>query len=59
MSETNQSNTTNLEPQVLDVIKSEIGIEIGESSQSVDIINKLKVRKNQVPIRPLTEGKLE
>ena len=41
------------------VIKSEIGIEIGESSQSADIIYKLKVRKNQVPIRPLTEGKLE
>src|SRR5919198_4644161 len=41
-----------------DVIKTEIGIEIGESSQSADIINKLKVRKNQVPIRPLTEGKL-
>ena len=59
MSETNQSNTTNLEPQVLDVIKSEIGIEIEESSQSADIFNKLKVRKNRVPIRPLTEGKLE
>jgi hypothetical protein len=42
-----------------DVIKSEIGIEIAESSQSADIFNKLKVRKDQVPIRPLTEGKLE
>ena len=44
-----------------DVIKSEIGIEIAEqeSPQSVDIFNKLKVRKDQVPIRPLTEGKLE
>ena len=43
-----------------DVIKSEIGIEIEEeSSQSADIFNKLKVRKNRVPIRPLTEGKLE
>ena len=42
-----------------DVIKSEIGIEIDESPQSADIFNKLKVRKNQVPIRPLTAGKLE
>src|SRR5690242_4267432 len=44
-----------------DVIKSEIGIEIAESSQenSADIFNKLKLRKDQVPIRPLTEGKLE
>src|SRR5919197_282764 len=39
-----------------DVIKSEIGIEIKEeSSQSADIFNKLKVRKDQIPIRPLTE----
>jgi hypothetical protein len=44
-----------------DVIKSEIGIELAESSQenSADIFNKLKLRKDQVPIRPLTEGKLE
>ena len=44
-----------------DVIKREIGIEIAESSQenSADIFNKLKVRKDQVPIKPLTEGKLE
>jgi hypothetical protein len=44
-----------------DVIKSEIGIEMAESSQenSADIFNKLKLRKDQVPIRPLTEGKLE
>jgi hypothetical protein len=43
-----------------DVIKQEIGIEIEESSQSAaDIFNKLKVRKDQIPIRPLTEGKLE
>jgi hypothetical protein len=45
-----------------DVIKNEIGIEIiddDESQQSVDIFNKLKVRKDKVPIRPLTEGKLE
>ena len=45
-----------------DVIRSEMGIEIAEESplqQSADIFNKLKVRKEQVPIRPLTEGKLE
>jgi len=44
-----------------DVIKNEIGVEITEekSPQSADIFNKLKVRKDKVPIRPLTEGKLE
>jgi hypothetical protein len=43
-----------------DVIKNEIGIEIEEKSpESADIFDKLKVRKDQVPIRPLTEGKLE
>ena len=43
-----------------DVIKNEIGIEIEEESpQSTDIFNKLEIRKDQVPIRPLTEGKLE
>ncbi|HZC21485.1 MAG TPA: hypothetical protein VE223_07550, partial [Nitrososphaeraceae archaeon] len=42
-----------------DVIKSEIGIEIEESLQSADIFNKLRVRKDKVPIRPLMEGKLE
>jgi hypothetical protein len=48
-----------------DVIKSEIGIELDEDektsqqSSSADIFNKLKLRKEQAPIRPLTEGKLE
>jgi hypothetical protein len=45
-----------------DVIKRDIGIEIveeDETQQSADIFNKLKLRKDQVPIRPLTEGKLE
>jgi hypothetical protein len=45
-----------------DVIKKDIGIEIieeDETQQSADIFNKLKVRKYQIPIRPLTEGKLE
>jgi hypothetical protein len=42
-----------------DVINDEIGIEIKEESQqssSADIFNKLKLRKDQVPIKPLTEG---
>jgi hypothetical protein len=43
-----------------DVIKNEMGIEIDEEpSKSADIFDKLKVRKDKVPIRPLTEGKLE
>jgi hypothetical protein len=47
-----------------DVIKNEIGVEIQEIDQShdalqADIFNKLKVRNDQVPIRPLTEGKIE
>ena len=42
-----------------DAIKRETGIEIEESSQSADIFNKLRVRKDKVPIRPLIEGKLE
>jgi hypothetical protein len=44
-----------------DIVKNEIGIEIEEeeSPQSADIFNKLKLRKDQVPIRPLIEGKLE
>jgi hypothetical protein len=44
------------------VIKKDIGIEIveeDETQQSADIFNKLKLRREQVPIRPLTEGKLE
>lgn len=50
--------------RIWDVIKGEIGVEIEEIDQShdslqADIFNKLKVRKDQVPIRPLTEGKLE
>jgi hypothetical protein len=45
-----------------DVIKRDIGIEIfdeDETRQSADIFNKLNLRREQVPIRPLTEGKLE
>src|SRR5919199_2047751 len=45
-----------------DVIKRDIGIDIveeDETQQSADIFNKLKLKREQVPIRPLTEGKLE
>ncbi|HET7391118.1 MAG TPA: hypothetical protein VFJ51_09875 [Nitrososphaeraceae archaeon] len=45
-----------------DIIKHDIGIEISdeeETQQSADIFTKLKVRKDQVPIKPLIEGKLE
>jgi hypothetical protein len=45
-----------------DVIKRDIGIDIveeDETQQSADIFNKLKLRRYQVPIRPLIEGKLE
>ncbi|MBV9176314.1 MAG: hypothetical protein JO297_04695 [Nitrososphaeraceae archaeon] len=42
-----------------DAIKNDIGIEIEESLQSAYIFNKLKVIKDQVPIKPLMEGKLE
>jgi hypothetical protein len=37
----------------------DIGIDIIEETQpsTADIFNKLKVRKEQVPIRPLTQGK--
>ena len=45
-----------------DAIKKDIGIEIKEepeTSTSADIFSKLKVRKEQVPVRPITEGKLE
>ena len=45
-----------------DAIKKDIGIEIKdepETSTSADIFSKLKVRREQVPVRPITEGKLE
>ena len=40
-------------------IKKDIGIEIREESNSRDIFSKLKVRREQVPVRPIIEGKLE
>lgn len=45
-----------------DVIRKEIGVEINdedETQQSADIFTKLKVQRDQVPIKPLIEGKLE
>jgi hypothetical protein len=54
-----------------DVIKSEIGIELEveeannddnyktQQQFAADIFNKLKLRKDKIPIRPLIEGKLE
>jgi N-acetylmuramoyl-L-alanine amidase CwlA len=48
-----------------DVIKNEIGVEINydrngtTESSSADIFAKLKVRKDQIPTRPLIEGILE
>ena len=42
-----------------DVVKSEMGIDMKEEQSSADIFNKLKLRREQVPIKPLTEGKLE
>ena len=45
-----------------DAIKKDIGIEIKEepeTSTSADIFSKLKVRKEEVPVEPITEGKLE
>jgi hypothetical protein len=36
-----------------------MGIDMKEEQSSADIFNKLKLRREQVPIKPLTEGKLE
>jgi hypothetical protein len=40
-------------------VKSEMGIDMKEEQSSADIFNKLELRRDQVPIKPLTEGKLE
>jgi hypothetical protein len=42
-----------------DMIKKEVGIEIKEKPSLVDIFSKLKVRKEQVLLRPIIRGKLE
>src|SRR5438874_1793601 len=41
-----------------DAIKRDLGIDIKENKSS-NIFDKLKVRKEEIPIKPLTEGKLE
>ena len=41
-----------------DAIKRDLGIDI-EEEESSNIFDKLKVRKEEIPIKPLTEGKLE
>jgi hypothetical protein len=42
-----------------DTIKKDIGIEIKEESDSADIFSKLRVRKEQTPVKPIIEGELE
>jgi hypothetical protein len=51
-----------------DIIKQEIGLDIetedeggdkGNISSSADIFTKLKIRKEQVPIKPIIEGKFQ
>jgi hypothetical protein len=43
-----------------DVVKSEIGIEIEEErNQGSDIFTELKLQRDNTPIKPLIEGKLE
>jgi hypothetical protein len=47
-----------------DVIKQEIGLDIEteegkENFSSADIFTKLKIRKEQVPIKPIIEGKFQ
>ena len=42
-----------------DAIRKDLGIELGEEPNSTDIFSKLKVRKEQIPVRPIVEGKLE
>src|ERR1044071_6799861 len=42
-----------------DMVKSEMGIDMKVEQSSADIFNKLKLRREQVPTKQLTEGKLE
>jgi hypothetical protein len=46
-----------------DAISRELGLDMGEEKEgkkkSTSIFNKLNIRKGEVPIRALTEGKLE
>jgi pyrrolidone-carboxylate peptidase len=45
-----------------DTLTQELGITVedeGENDNSTDIFTRLKIRKDQVPIKPLMQGKLE
>jgi hypothetical protein len=42
-----------------DTIREELGIDIEESPNSQDIFKELNIEKDNVPIKPLVEGKLE
>jgi hypothetical protein len=45
-----------------DILTQELGITVeneNESDHSADIFTRLRIRKDQVPIKPLIEGKLE
>ncbi len=42
-----------------DTIREELGIDIEENPNSKDIFKELKIEKDNVPIKPLIEGKLE
>jgi hypothetical protein len=45
-----------------DAIAQELGITVekeSENNHSADIFTRLKIRKDQIPIKPLIQGKLE
>jgi hypothetical protein len=45
-----------------DTLTQELGITVedeGENDNSTDIFTRLKIRKDQVPVKPLMQGKLE
>jgi hypothetical protein len=42
-----------------DAIKRDLGIDIEEKKEDSDIFNRLKMRNDHIPTRPLSEGKLE
>jgi hypothetical protein len=45
-----------------DILTQELGITVGnenENDHSADIFTRLKIRKDQVPVKPLMQGKLE
>jgi hypothetical protein len=45
-----------------DTLTQELGITVedeGENDNSTDIFTRLRIRKDQVPVKPLMQGKLE